>query len=58
MINHKRISMAIMSSFIVLIAQYFVLYYFNIEDTSLGGATIQLLSKIIVGLFFLFIPSQ
>ncbi len=57
MINHKRISMAIMSSFIVLIAQYFVLYYFNIEDTSLG-ATIQLLSKIIVGLFFLFIPSQ
>lgn len=51
--NDKRISIAIMSSFIVLIAQYFILYYFNIDDTSMGKI-IQLLSKIIVGLFFIY----
>lgn len=52
-IDDKRISIAIMSSFIVLILQYFILYYFNIEGTSIGK-TIQLLSKIIVGLFFIY----
>lgn len=51
--NDKRISIAIMSSFIVLIAQYLILYYFKIDDTSMGK-TIQLLSKIIVGLFFIY----
>jgi hypothetical protein len=48
----KLISMAIMSSFGVLTIQYFILYYFNIDQTSIGSQ-IQLMSKAIVGLFFL-----
>lgn len=51
--DDKRISIAIMSSFIVLIAQYLILYYFNIDNTRMGEI-IRLLSKITVGLFFVY----
>lgn len=48
----RLISIAIMSSFAVLIIQYFILYYFNISESPMGSQ-IQLMSKVIVGLFFL-----
>lgn len=49
----KWISLAIMSSFIILIVQYFALYYFNIDGTNIGKI-VQLGSKVIVGLFFIY----
>ena len=52
-VGDKKISIAIMSPFVILILQYFILYYFNIEGTEMGK-TIQFLSKIIVGLFFIY----
>ncbi|QAT62000.1 hypothetical protein EQM13_10580 [Acidilutibacter cellobiosedens] len=48
----KKISTAVMSSFVILMGQYFILYFFNIESTKMGE-NIQLISKAIVGLFFL-----
>jgi len=48
----RLISIAIMSFFAVLTIQYFILFYFNISE-SLMGSQIQLMSKVIVGLFFL-----
>lgn len=48
----KLISLAIMSSFLVLIFQYLILIYFNLIDTVLGSQ-IQLVSKIAVGIFYL-----
>ncbi len=48
----RKISIAIMSPFFVLMAQFFVLYYFNIINTNMGQM-VQLLSKATVGLFFI-----
>lgn len=48
----KLISMTIMSSFTVLAIQYLILCVFDIAESSLG-TQIQLLSKAIVGMFFL-----
>jgi len=49
-----QISIALMVPFVVLTIQYFILLYFNILGTS-TGSKIQLLSKIIVGLSFLYV---
>lgn len=49
----RKISIAIMSPFFVLMAQFFVLYYFNIINTNMGQM-VQLLSKATVGLFFIY----
>lgn len=48
----RHISMAIMSSFAVLTIEYFILYFFNIAESS-TGAQVQVLSKAIVGVFFI-----
>lgn len=47
----KKISIAVMSSFVVLTFQYLLLIYFNLMDTS-TGSIIQLFSKLIVGVFY------
>ncbi|NLY45108.1 MAG: O-antigen ligase family protein [Tissierella sp.] len=51
-LEDKKISMAIMSSFVVLTIQYLILIYFDLIDTSIGEK-VQLSSKAIVGLFYL-----
>lgn len=51
-IGDKRISIAIMSSFVVLTIQYLILIYFNLIDTNLGSI-VQLISKVLVGFFYL-----
>lgn len=48
----KLICIAIMSVFAVLTIQYFVLYFFSLTESSIGSQ-MQLLSKAIVGFFFL-----
>lgn len=48
----KKISIAIMSPFAILVIQYFILIVFNLTGTSLGE-TVQLISKVLVGVFFL-----
>ncbi len=48
----KKISIIIMSSFVILSIQYLILIYFQLIGTSLGQL-IQLLSKIIIGFFYL-----
>lgn len=48
----KKISVAIMSSFIILTIQYFILTYFNLLGTS-NADKIQLLSKIFVGVLYI-----
>lgn len=49
----KKISLSIMSPFVILMMQSFILYYFNMLGTSTGAA-LQLMSKIIVALLFLY----
>ena len=49
----KKISIALVSSFIVLPLQYLFLIYFDMWGTDIAG-TIQLTSKALVGLFFLY----
>ena len=51
-IEDKKISIAIMSSFVVLTIQYLILIYFNLIDTNLGSI-VQLISKVLVGFFYL-----
>lgn len=48
----KKISIAIMSSFAILTIQYFMLIFFDLIGTS-TGEMVQLISKGIVGLFYL-----
>lgn len=48
----QLISLAVMSSFLVLTIQYLILVYFNLLETSLGSL-VQMFSKAIVGLFYL-----
>lgn len=50
-LGDKKISIAIMSSFVVLTSQYLVLIYFNLMETT-AGSMIQLFSKLIVGFFY------
>ena len=50
----KKISTAIFVQFAVLTIQYLVLYFFRIEESSVG-TSIKILSKIIVGIFFLIV---
>lgn len=49
----KKISISIISPFVILMIQSLVLYYFNIMDTAQGNL-VQLISKIIVGLIFMY----
>lgn len=48
----QKISTAIFVQFAVLTIQYFVLYFFRIEGSSVG-ALVKLFSKLIVGIYFL-----
>lgn len=48
----KKISIAIMSPFVILTIQYLILYYFNLVGGTLGSK-VQLISKLLVGLLFL-----
>lgn len=53
----KKISLALMASFVILTIQYFILIYFNLIDSG-TGSRIQLISKGLVGLAFLYaLPS-
>lgn len=52
-LEDKKISIAILSSFVVLMIQYFILHYFNMDRTGIGEI-VQLLSKTIVGIFFIY----
>lgn len=49
----KKISIAIMASFVILTIQYFILIVFDLLNSS-NASTVQLLSKIIVGSLFLY----
>jgi hypothetical protein len=51
--DDKKISIALMSSFVVLTIQYFILIYFNLVETN-TGSYIRLLSKGLVGLTFIY----
>ncbi|MEI4768789.1 O-antigen ligase family protein [Psychrobacillus sp. FJAT-51614] len=51
--DDQKISIAIMASFVVLTIQYFLLINFNLIGTS-NGSIVQLLSKILVGVLFLY----
>lgn len=48
----KRISIALMSTFVILTIQYFILIVFNFMDTN-AGTLIQNFSKVFVGLVYL-----
>jgi hypothetical protein len=52
LLEDKIISIAIMSSFVVLTLQYLILVYFNLLDTP-SGSMVQLTSKVLVGFFYL-----
>lgn len=49
--DDKKISIALMSSFVILTIQYFILISFDLLGTS-AAAKVQLLSKILVGIAF------
>ena len=49
----KKISIALMATFVVLTAQYFLLVALNIMGTS-TGALLQIFSKVLVGLIFVY----
>jgi len=51
--DDKKISIALMSSFVVLTIQYLILIYYNLIETN-TGSYIQLLSKGLVGLTFIY----
>lgn len=51
-IEDRRISVAIMSSFAILTIQYLVLIFLGLTGTSMGGI-VQLASKALVGIFYL-----
>jgi hypothetical protein len=55
--DDKKISIALMSSFVVLTIQYFILVYFDLLGSS-EASGVQLLSKVLVGIAFAFaLPS-
>lgn len=49
----KKISVALMSTFVILTIQYLILIYFNLLESN-TGSNIQLLSKGLVGLAFIY----
>lgn len=49
----KKISIALMSSFVILTIQYFVLIYFNLVGSS-TASLVQMVSKALVGIAFLY----
>ena len=51
--EERRISQALMASFVILTVQYFVLVSLNLMDTPMG-ARVQLMSKAVVGIVFLY----
>lgn len=51
-LEDKKISIAIMSSFAILTIQYLVLIYFDLIDTNIGHV-VQLTSKGLVGFLYL-----
>ena len=51
--DDRKISIAIMASFVILTIQYFILIYFNLLESG-AGSRIQLISKGLVGLAFLY----
>lgn len=51
--SDKKISIALMASFVILAIQYFVLISFNLFETAIGS-TVQMLSKVLVGLAYLY----
>nr|WP_312579452.1 O-antigen ligase family protein [Sedimentibacter sp.] len=51
--DDRKISIALMASFVILTIQYLVLIYFNLIATSIGSS-IQLLSKGLVGLIYIY----
>ena len=51
--DDKKISVALMSTFVILTLQYFILVFFSLGGTPLGDR-IQLISKLLVGLVFIF----
>ena len=51
--DDKKISIALMSYFVVLTIQYLVLIYFSLIETNIGYK-VQLLSKAIVGLIYIY----
>jgi len=51
--DDKKISIALMASFVILIIQYFILIYFNLLASG-AGSGIQMISKGLVGLAFLY----
>lgn len=52
-IYDKRISLALASSFFILTTQFFILSYFQLFESEMANL-VQLISKVVVGLFFLF----
>lgn len=52
-LGDKKISIALMSPFVILTIQYFILAYFNLWESS-DFSKVQLLSKMLVGLAFLY----
>ncbi|WP_313346635.1 O-antigen ligase family protein [Sedimentibacter sp.] len=48
-----KLSIALMSTFVVLILQYFILVFFDIIDTDIGNK-VQIISKLIVGIIFIY----
>lgn len=52
-IEDLKISIAIISSTVILTIQYFILISFNLMATA-NGSIIQLLSKTVVGIIFLY----
>jgi len=51
LLEDKKISIAIMSSFVILTIQYLILITFDLTDTSIGNI-IQMTSKALVGIFY------
>ncbi|NMD42520.1 MAG: hypothetical protein GYA86_04320 [Firmicutes bacterium] len=51
--NDKKISIALMATFVVLTLQYLILIYFKMMGTE-GASAVQQISKILVGLVFLY----
>lgn len=51
--DDKKISIALMASFVILTIQYFILIFFDLIGTS-DAASVQLISKVLVAILFLY----
>ncbi len=52
--DDKKISIALMAFYVILMIQYFILIFFNLETNVTSASRIQLISKILVGVLFLY----